>query len=53
MSGRISGEGTGSDGIPFVFALLHGINFIIVIAFTETRVAAVAGTEKTDGGEFK
>ena len=55
LSGRISGEGTGSDGIPFVFALLHGINFIIVIAVQRTKpgVAAVAGAEKTDGGEFK
>ena len=52
MSGRISGEGTGSDGISLVSALLHGIDFIAVVSAhgSEAGVAAVFGAEETDGG---
>ena len=54
MSGRISGEGTGSDGISLVSALLHGIDFIAVVSAhgSEACVAAVSGAEETDGGGF-
>ena len=54
LSGRISGEGTGSDGISLVSALLHGIDFIAVVSAhgSEACVAAVSGAEETDGGGF-